>query len=150
MFELTDDHVILTQNRTVITIMLYPGDTHTTMKERLKKYFPNPKEIKEEHLLETMLMWRSNPDNDSVIGCPLQTLYLTPDVNEHNEPIIKLLMRKRDAKGKAVHEDTDTIEINSKNVDAWVDELIMNFAEYHYFVVDFMIAQSANKPEVTV
>jgi hypothetical protein len=148
MFELTDDNVILTSNRKVITIMLYPDDRLETMRERIKKYFPNPSDINEEYLLETMLMWR-NKEQDGAIAIPLQTLYLTPATNQQNEPVVELLMRKRGPNGKAMHEDTDTILVNSCNVDAWIDELILNFTEYHYFVTDFMIAQIKHEPEVT-
>lgn len=148
MFELTDDNVILTSNRTVITIMLYPGDRLETMRERIKKYFPNPSDIKEEYLLETMLMCR-NKEKDGVIGIPLQTLYLTPAMNQQNEPVVELLMRKRRMDGETIHEDTDTVLVNSTNADAWIAEIILNFTEYHSFVTDFMIAQIKHEPEVT-
>ncbi len=135
MFELTDDGAILTNNRTCITVMCIPEDTVETISERLNKYFPKPEQITEEYCLETMLMVY-DPDKQSRLGAPLQSLYLRPSVNDEGKDIISLLMYKRDCTGKVVHTDTDALIVGSDHIDANIKELINNFVDYHLFVVD--------------
>lgn len=140
MFEITDDNVVFTNHRTVCTIMLDSGDNPEKISEKIAKYFPAFDTLKEQHLIETMLMVTNN-STDSKVGYPLQTLYITPSTVEGKNGI-DLQMRKRSFDGRIIHVDSDTFTLG-KDDKSNMAILIENFVNY-FLHVDNLITNAGS------